>query len=44
LLVAFEGGVVQIHNVYSGEIIFNKVAEESLRVDHEVANMAFLGN
>ena len=44
LLVAFEGGVIQIHNLCSGEIIFNKLAEESLKLDNEVASLAFMGN
>ena len=43
LLVAFEGGVVQIHNLYSGEILFNKLLEDSLKLEHEASNIMFLG-
>ena len=41
--MAFEGGVVQIHNLYSGEILFNKLLEDSLRLQHEASNIMFVG-
>ncbi len=41
LVVAFEGGVVQVHHLYSGSILFNKKADESLNLEQEIANIAF---
>jgi len=41
LVVAFEGGVVQVHHLYTGNIIFNKKIDESLNLFQEVANIAF---
>jgi len=33
LVVAFEGGVVQVHNLYNGSILFNRKADESLNLE-----------
>ena len=41
LVVAFEGGVVQVHHLYSGVVVYNKKADESLNLEQEVANIAF---
>jgi hypothetical protein len=37
ILVAFEGGLIQIHNLASGELLFNRNTKEPLRVDQEVS-------
>jgi uncharacterized protein YneR len=44
LLVAFQGGCVQIHNVYSGAVLFNKTAEESLKLEQEVSNVKYFSS
>ena len=41
LMVAFEGGVVQVHHLYSGQIVFNKKLDEALNLEQEIANLAF---
>jgi len=33
LVVAFEGGLVQVHHLYSGVILYNKKADESLSLE-----------
>jgi hypothetical protein len=44
LLVAFQGGVIKIFNIFSGAIIFNKAANETLDLDQEVTNVAFFND
>jgi uncharacterized protein YneR len=41
LLVAFQGGCVQIHNIYSGQVLFNKAQEEALELEQEIAKVHF---
>ena len=36
LAAAFEGGVIQVHNLASGALLFNRLAVESMKLDHEV--------
>lgn len=43
LLVAFEGGLVQMHNVYTGAVIYNRSQDECLDIGHEINSLAFLG-
>jgi hypothetical protein len=33
LIVAFEGGFVQVHHLYSGIIVFNKKPDEALHLE-----------
>jgi len=33
LVVAFEGGLVQVHHLYSGIIVYNKKIDEALNLD-----------
>ena len=40
-VVAFEGGIVQINNAYSGTILYNKAEENKIDLEHEVANLDF---
>ena len=43
LVVAFEGGLVQIHNLLTGAFLFNEEGSE-LQMVNEVANMKFFVN
>jgi hypothetical protein len=33
LLVAFQGGVIQIFNIFSGAIMFNRAQDETLDIE-----------
>lgn len=33
-----------MHNIYSGAVLFNKISDEMLDIEQEVANVAFFGN
>lgn len=36
-MVAFEGGLIQIHNLASGEMLFNRQTKDPLKVEHEAS-------
>jgi WD40 repeat protein len=44
LLVAFQGGLVQVNDIYTGQTLYNKVATEALNLDQEVTNVKWLGS
>jgi WD40 repeat protein len=44
LLVAFQGGVVQLFSVFSGAVLFNKSAEETLNLETEVTAVAWFND
>jgi len=44
LLIAFQGGLVQIYNVYSGAVLYNKKEQQNLNLGIEVANLAFFNS
>jgi hypothetical protein len=42
LLVVFETQVIQVHNLYSGEVLFNQFKEDSFYLRSEAACLGFL--
>lgn len=44
LLVAFQGGLVQVNDIYTGSILFNKVGSEALNLEQEVTNVKWMGS
>ena len=42
LLVAYEKGLVQVNNLYSGALIYNEA--EPMRIENEVANLRFFSD
>lgn len=41
LLVAFEGGELQVNNLNTGALIYNNANVEPLKIDFEIAHMKF---
>lgn len=41
LYVALEGGYLQVNNIYSGAIIYNKSVEDNLKLEHEISDILF---
>ena len=41
LFVALEGGYLQVNNIYSGAIVFNKSIEDQIRLDKEISDILF---
>ena len=44
LFVAFENGIVQINNLYSGSILYNKSLENQVVLDNEVASFGLFSS
>lgn len=44
LLVAFQSGVVQLFSVFSGAVLFNKSAEETLNLETEVTAVTWFND
>ena len=41
VFVALEGGYLQVNNIYSGAIVFNKSVEDQVRLDKEISDILF---
>lgn len=41
--MVFETLVIQVHNLYSGEVLFNQFKEDSFHLRSEAACLGFLG-
>lgn len=44
LVVAFQGGIIKIFNIFSGAVMFNKAADETLDIEQEVAEISFFSD
>jgi len=41
LVVCFEGGEIQINNLYTGALVYNNYSGEALKLEYEVAKLSF---
>lgn len=39
--VALEGGYLQVNNVYSGAVVYNKSVQDNLYLEHEISDILF---
>jgi len=41
LVVCFEGGEIQINNLYTGALVYNNYSSDALKLEYEVAKISF---
>ena len=44
LICCFDEGLLQINDIKSGELIYNNASIEPIKLDHEIAYIAFFGS